>query len=99
MLKDLLIATMANQPQRAALVSDHYNYVFYIPYYAGVIIAAWRPLPKKFMFMIFNIVTIIGIIVLATTYETATGFGVGTGFIHFAGGFYEAITPVFCIFI
>ncbi len=96
MLIFVVQAAIAKQPRGAAEISDKYYYTYYLPYYAGVIVAALRPLAKKYLMMIFTALACVGVIILTVVYDTAAGLGVGVGLVHLAGGFYEAISPVFC---
>jgi len=93
MLLDLIRAVLALRPKGQLGVVLEY----YLPYYAGLIIAGTKPIVKKHLLTFFSSIAIIGIIVLATTIKYNVGVLTGIAFIHFSGGFFEGVTPKYRI--
>eukprot|EP01022_Parablepharisma_sp_SALTPOND_P033446 TRINITY_DN88747_c1_g1_i1.p1 TRINITY_DN88747_c1_g1~~TRINITY_DN88747_c1_g1_i1.p1 ORF type:complete len:161 (-),score=7.51 TRINITY_DN88747_c1_g1_i1:1338-1820(-) len=93
MLLDLIQAVLVLQP--GGEIASYYLY--YLPYYAGILIAAVRPLAKKYLVTGFNLSATFGILILVAAHQTKVGLRLGIGLIHFAGGFFETITPIYCM--
>ncbi len=73
-----------------------YYYLYFLPYYAGIIIAALKLAPKKYTMILFNLIASAGVIVLAAAHTYFAGLAVGSCLIYFAGGFFDLVTVMYC---
>ncbi|MDR3548628.1 MAG: hypothetical protein P4M11_10265 [Candidatus Pacebacteria bacterium] len=95
MLQHLIEATIHFHPESRERPYRYY-YVYFLPYYGGLLLSGVLPYAKRWMTIWFNLADCLGILVLAVFYDTESGRALGVGLIHFAGGFFEGITAVYC---
>jgi len=71
--------------------------IHFIPFYAGIFFSIIGPLSKKYKSIISSAIMSIGVVVLLIEYTVDTSWSVGIMLINFAGGFFDGITPSYCI--
>jgi len=103
MLRDMIQTIIVSQETRKIQETDQYYYVYFFPYYGGLILSAILWKGKRVLVSVFTIITCVGIIVLAwqdllVKNDKVIWIGIGTGLINFSGGYYEGMTPLYCIF-
>ncbi len=90
MLLDIMQATFALKTSGYELY-----YLYYFPYYAGVIASAFKFAAKKRTMIFFNLTACVGVIVLAAAHSYFAGLVIGSCLIYFSGGYFDSITPVY----
>lgn len=76
-----------------SVVSVHYNF-----YYVGLILSCVLTCAKKTQGIFFSTAMACGAVALLIEFSLGANMNTSAILIHFAGGYFEGITPTYCIF-
>ncbi len=72
-------------------------YLYFLPFYGGLLLSAILPYSKKHMLLVATAILSLGGLTFAVSYRAGYSLQLGLCLVHFAGGFIDGITPVYCI--